>query len=131
MRGRLVVIDGSTASGARDTDADGFQETIELSHKDAALFIQGQHEALCAVMKERLGAWDLFPQTEGNVPAAGLPAEAPPVRSNGAETTIESIPQPAPAQPIEPEEVPSLMLPCPPPISSRQWRPWAPHRQAW
>jgi DNA phosphorothioation-dependent restriction protein DptH len=67
-RGRLIVIDGSPLSGPKDTDGDGFQETIELSHTDAALFIRGEHDALCAAMKERLGSWEMSPTT-GLIPA--------------------------------------------------------------
>lgn len=60
MRGRLIVIDGSSNSGPRDTDGDGFQETIELSHKDAALFIRGEHEPLCAAMMQKLEGWGMY-----------------------------------------------------------------------
>ncbi|SDD97211.1 hypothetical protein SAMN04488509_11230 [Aquimonas voraii] len=74
-RGRLIVIDGSSQSGPRDTDGDGFHETIELSHKDAALFIRGEHDALCTAMKQKLGGWEMFPEGRD----AGLSNQSPPV----------------------------------------------------
>jgi hypothetical protein len=103
-RGRLIVIDGSSMSSPRDTDSDGFHETIELSYKDAALFIRGQHEALCSAMKEGLGEWDLFPRTEDRGHSAGVAAEAHPASPDGDEAVSGPIPQPAPADPIEPSE---------------------------
>lgn len=59
--GRLIVIDGSSASSARDTDGDAFQETIELSQVDAGLIVRGESGALYAAMKSRLSEWGLFP----------------------------------------------------------------------
>src|SRR5690606_37866352 len=60
-KGRLIVIDGSTQSGPRDTDGDGFHETIELSHRDAATFIRGEQDALCRAIKQSLSDWDMLP----------------------------------------------------------------------
>ncbi len=71
MRGRLIVIDGSTVSGPKDTDGDGFPETIELCHHDASLFIREEHESLCGAMKERLGSWQMSPATVATAVAIG------------------------------------------------------------
>ena len=87
MRGRLIVIDGSVVSGFRDTDGDGFQETIELSHKDAALFIRGEHASLCGAMREKLGHWEMFPVCGGPLAPGAKPSSdglAPPA----AETVV-------------------------------------------
>jgi DNA phosphorothioation-dependent restriction protein DptH len=62
-RGRLIVIDGSTASGPCDTDGDGFKETIELSQADASLVVRGQSGSLYQSMKDCLGNWQLLPTT--------------------------------------------------------------------
>lgn len=81
-RGRLIVIDGSGQSGARDTDGDGFHETIELSHKDAATFIRGEHDALCGAIKQKLSDWDMLPK---NAPAAQLSLNDTAEASNDAD----------------------------------------------
>jgi DNA phosphorothioation-dependent restriction protein DptH len=60
-RGRLIVIDGSTASGSRDTDGDGFKETVEISQADASFVVQGKADALYRSMKGCLGNWQLLP----------------------------------------------------------------------
>ncbi len=65
--GRLVVIDGSATSSPRDTDGDGFQETIELSQADAGLIVKGDSELLYRAMKSKLGDWRLFPSKTGNM----------------------------------------------------------------
>lgn len=74
-RGRLIVIDGSSQSGTRDTDGDGFHESIELSHKDAALFIRGEHDALCTAMKQKIGGWGMFPEDGGSGATKHAPAK--------------------------------------------------------
>ena len=61
-KGRLIVVDGSPISGPRDTDNDGFKETIELSQPDASAIVRGQTEALYRSMKEALGHWALLPK---------------------------------------------------------------------
>ncbi|WEN15730.1 hypothetical protein PY254_03380 [Rhodanobacter sp. AS-Z3] len=77
--GRLIVIDGSAVSGPRDTDGDGFRETIELSQADASLIVQGKTGALYKSMKESLADWALLPSTkalEVVVPIVVAPIEA-------------------------------------------------------
>lgn len=59
--GRLIVIDGSTVSGPRDTDGDGFMETVELSQSDASLIVRGDTEMFYQSMKAKLGDWNLLP----------------------------------------------------------------------
>jgi hypothetical protein len=59
--GRLLVIDGSSSSGPRDTDGDGFNETIELSQLDASVVVRGTTENLYSSMKDQLGHWRLLP----------------------------------------------------------------------
>lgn len=63
--GRLIVIDGSSASGPRDTDGDGFRETIELSQADASAIVRGKTDALYRSMKESLADWALLPAKKG------------------------------------------------------------------
>ncbi len=59
--GRLIVIDGSAASGPRDTDGDGFNETIELSQADASLIARGHSEDLYLSMHASVSTWGLLP----------------------------------------------------------------------
>lgn len=86
-RGRLIVIDGSASSGPRDTDGDGFKETIEISQADASLVVRGQSGSLYQSMKDCLGNWQLLPttsQTAMPVPAVSnsQPTTLTPVLSN-------------------------------------------------
>lgn len=74
-RGRLIVIDGSAASGARDTDGDGFKETIEISQKDAALIVHGQTDAFYISMRASLGDWNFLPSVD-STPVVGTNPEA-------------------------------------------------------
>ena len=95
-RGRLIVIDGSSNSGPRDTDGDGFHETIELSHQDAALFIRGEHEALCAAMKQKLGPWGMLPEKrDGGISIQAAPPadQTAPSTSNGLEVPVSRFAQ--------------------------------------
>ena len=74
--GRLIVIDGTTNSGSRDTDNDGFSETIELSQKDASLIVRSQASALYQWMRDTLADWSLLPSM-ATVDAA-TPTQLPP-----------------------------------------------------
>jgi DNA phosphorothioation-dependent restriction protein DptH len=60
-RGRLVVIDLSTASGPVDMDGDGFKETIALSHSDGFAVLNSEHRPLMAGIEGLLGDWELSP----------------------------------------------------------------------
>lgn len=59
--GRLIVIDGSTSSGPRDTDGDGFKETIILCHGDAASVLKEDTPAIYAAIRAGLGDWGMLP----------------------------------------------------------------------
>lgn len=79
IHGRLIVIDGSTMSGPRDTDGDGFKETIVLSHADAASVVKEDGPAVYAAIKEALCDWKIFPDRTlaGNPGATPLPKPEP------------------------------------------------------
>lgn len=75
--GRLIVIDGSSASAPRDTDGDGFAETIELTKADASLIVRSEADPLYESMKQKLGTWGLLPRaTSSAVERAGTSADA-------------------------------------------------------
>lgn len=68
--GRLIVIDNSTDSGARDNDADGFAESIVISPNDASSIVCGDSANLFTKVREAVGDWgllpDKFPHSAGN-----------------------------------------------------------------
>ena len=73
MHGRLIVIDGSTSSGPRDTDGDGFKETIVLGHADAASVVKDDTPAIYSAIKAGLGDWGMYPTAL----ATARPTETP------------------------------------------------------
>jgi len=64
MRGRLIVIDGSKSSGPRDTDGDGFKETIVLAHSDATSVVKDDVPIIYEAIRAELGDWQLYPAIE-------------------------------------------------------------------
>lgn len=78
--GRLIVIDGSTSSGPRDTDGDGFKETIVLGHGDAASVVKDDSPAIYVAIKAGLGDWGMFPAAL----AAARPGATPPPKATPA-----------------------------------------------
>lgn len=90
-RGRLIVIDGSTTSRARDTDGDGFDETIEFSQRDAGLIARGEGRGIVNSVRERLGDWSLFPAARAPDSVRGSVSVAP-----AADASVD------PGAPIEP-----------------------------
>lgn len=86
-RGRLVVIDDSPRSSARDRDGDGFDETITIGLEDGGCIVGGDPADFYDSVKAKVGSWDLFPRLE--------PATQP---SREAETEAATeLPQQAPA----------------------------------
>ncbi len=61
-RGRLIAIDGSVHSLTRDTDNDGFNETISLSRKDATEIISGDSRSIYDAIRAKISAWDTEPR---------------------------------------------------------------------
>ena len=104
MRGRLIVIDGSTSSGPRDTDGDGFKETIVLGHGDAASVVKDDTPAIYQAIRDGLGDWEMFPGP-GTIISSGKssrPKATPTPDSVGAIIEKES-PTPAYATEEPPE----------------------------
>ena len=66
QRGRLIVLDGSPTSVARDSDADGFEETIIVSRANAGAIVRGEAEAVHVYsgIKSRVKDWMLMPTEE-------------------------------------------------------------------
>lgn len=98
--GRLIVIDGVTSSGARDTDADSFKETIELSQSDASRIVRGDTDEFYQSMKASLQDWELLPREARPVPAVPRPIDEP-------------APPPTGPVPVPPKEMPAPIAPPP------------------
>jgi DNA phosphorothioation-dependent restriction protein DptH len=64
-RGRLVVVDNSPESAARDHDGDGLAETIVISTQGAREIIAGDAQAFYDRVRARVGDWDLLPKALG------------------------------------------------------------------
>lgn len=123
MHGRLIVIDGSTSSGPRDTDGDGFKETIVLGHGDAASVVKDDIPAIYAAIKAGLGDWGMFPTALAAARATETPQPitTPVPHDVGAASNPESSPaigtSAEPVEPVsqpvqtEPEGVPSTTPP--------------------
>jgi hypothetical protein len=76
-RGRLVVVDESPESMARDHDRDGLDETIVISTKGAREIIAGDAQAFYDKVRAKVGDWDLLPKAAAPATiadAAGAPA---------------------------------------------------------
>lgn len=101
-KGRLVVIDGSIDSGARDTDGDAFVETIEVSQADAAMIVRGLPQALYTAMAASIGDWGFMPSELGSVPA--IPASS--VREDSSEYEAKVQPSSRPGNTVLVEATP-------------------------
>lgn len=110
MRGRLIVIDASTASRALDEDDDGFPESIVISMADASTIVRESDSAAAQAIRQSLGFWDLLPsqtppaskldgvaQPSGLVPSRVIPIEEPGF-------PVEPV-EPFPPSPVWPDEV--------------------------
>lgn len=75
--GRLVIVDNSARSGVKDSDNDGFEETITIGSADAASVISGDPSKFYQDVRDRVGQWSFFPSTERQEGCA-VPVDAPP-----------------------------------------------------
>ena len=116
QRGRLMIIDASPSSKTRDTDGDGFDETITIGSSDAGAIIAGETGKLYEQVSAKIEQWDLLPSNAASsnvVQPAGDDLEDPvqpapsPVVSEPGEESAQARPSP------EPEDEPA-----PAPISS-------------
>jgi hypothetical protein len=60
-RGRLIVIDDSPKSVPRDSDGDGFQETITVGRTDAGTIVSGDPAEFYKLVRAKVGDWGLMP----------------------------------------------------------------------
>lgn len=59
--GRLVVVDASLHSDAKDYDGDGFDESIVISPKDAGRIVAGDSQAFYETVRAKVSDWRLLP----------------------------------------------------------------------
>lgn len=67
--GRLLVIDGTTDSGPRDHDGDGFCESICISPSDAGRIVGGEPLGFYDAVRSKVSDWRLMPSGHSNVAA--------------------------------------------------------------
>lgn len=112
--GRLVVIDGTTNSDARDFDGDGWTESIIISPIDAGKIVAGDANSFYEGVRAKVGSWRLLPPPDSPATVARSEDEVAPIQGN--ETTVpgdtgEAEIEVAPAKPLLP---PPLDVPAGP-----------------
>jgi DNA phosphorothioation-dependent restriction protein DptH len=123
--GRLLVIDGTTDSGPRDHDSDGFFESIGISPADAGRIVGGDPQAFYDAVRAKVGDWRLMPGTSSakDPKNSDAPCEEPATSGAKAGTSGEMAVDEARPRPTDP------VFPTAPgesPISSRAAAPTEP-----
>jgi DNA phosphorothioation-dependent restriction protein DptH len=67
--GRLIVIDTSAASDAKDNDGDGFTESIVITMRDAGRIVSGDASVFYDSVIKKVDKWDLLP-SKASIPIA-------------------------------------------------------------
>lgn len=108
QRGRLIIVDDSPRSGARDRDGDGFDETVTIGASDAGLVVAGDPLAFYDSVRAKIGDWGVYPSADeaaaepaAEVLPAPVPADIPPAQpaTPGAEPQAPA--EEAPAEPVD------------------------------
>ncbi|GGY73138.1 ATP-binding protein [Pseudoduganella plicata] len=103
-KGRLIVVDNSPESAARDNDGDGFAETIVISTSGAREMIAGDAQEFYAKVRAKIGHWALLPKTPVDAAIAGSTGSA-----LSGRTPVPEHPSIAqPAAPISPTDSSSV-----------------------
>ena len=106
QRGRLMIIDASPSSKPRDTDGDGFDETITIGSSDAGAIIAGDTRELYEQVSTKIGHWELFPPAPASSDVVE-PADDP-VQPTPAPVHLEPSEEIATTNPYsEPEDEPT------------------------
>jgi DNA phosphorothioation-dependent restriction protein DptH len=63
-KGRLIVVDNSPQSDARDQDSDGFHESIFISIQDAGRMVAGDAQIFYDAVRAKVGNWNLIPKAK-------------------------------------------------------------------
>lgn len=103
-RGRLVIVDDSPRSSARDRDGDGFDETITIGMQDAGCIVGGDAASFYDSVRAKVGDWGLLPPGMAQAPTTAAsvpPAEPTAIAVAGDETREDAGPAIAAADPID------------------------------
>ncbi|MBP0621995.1 ATP-binding protein [Cupriavidus consociatus] len=76
--GRLIVVDGSPQSDARDQDGDGFAESVYLCPEDAGCIVAGDAQGFYDSVRRKIGNWQLLPPADSDAIVEALVQEASP-----------------------------------------------------
>ena len=76
QHGRLIIVDESPRSGARDRDDDGFEETIAIGTDDAGRVVAGDPVAFYDSVRARVGDWSLYPNRHDTATAPAQEAQS-------------------------------------------------------
>ncbi len=106
-RGRLIIIDDSPRSAAKDHDGDGFQETITIGREEAGKIVGGDPAEFYESVRAKVGDWDLLPKPQRQ---ASRPEASPSPPPSGPALVKSPDPVPPLAAP-EPELVPQPPAP--------------------
>lgn len=100
-RGRLLILDKASLSGAKDIDEDGFEETLSLSSADASTVLFQEKPEIYDLMRARLGDWDMLPPADGS---SDVPQTTPPAPTATPPAPGKALPAPltAKASPTDP-----------------------------
>jgi DNA phosphorothioation-dependent restriction protein DptH len=85
--GRLIVIDNTAVSDARDNDEDGFLETIVISMPDAGKIVSGDPLGFYESVKRKVADWQIFPDVKAPnvIVASEINLDSLPVEINNIE----------------------------------------------
>lgn len=74
VRGRLIIVDNSPRSEARDHDGDAFDETITIGLEDAGKIVGGDPAPFYDSVRAKVGTWSLLPTATTQSPAVAVDA---------------------------------------------------------
>jgi DNA phosphorothioation-dependent restriction protein DptH len=80
--GRLIVVDGSPESAARDHDSDGLPETIVVAASDARRMLTGDAQEFYDQVRAKVGNWALLPMSKAEAGASVSGSGPKPSASN-------------------------------------------------
>ena len=92
-RGRLIIVDNSPRSSARDHDGDGFDETITIGLEDAGRIVGGDPASFYDSVRAKVADWALLSS------ATDVPSAAPRQPKPGPTLAVAPLPVAAPSEP--------------------------------
>lgn len=115
-RGRLLILDKASLSGAKDLDEDGFEETLSLSGADAATVLFQEKPEIYGLMRTRLGHWDMLPLADEPAQVPQVPTPTPPARDKAL--PVPTVAKPSRAEPGPAATKDDSASPSPSPVAA-------------